>query len=104
LLLPSPAGRGVGGEGENLATKRVSREVNTTGQCLAPTICRILFSNWYDKSMANELNPSVLRLGPDPRLLQKVGDLIWRGSNASHISAKSTENDRYFFSSQSLMF
>ncbi|EKE97372.1 hypothetical protein FDUTEX481_05080 [Tolypothrix sp. PCC 7601] len=25
LLLPSPTGRGVGGEGENLATKRVSR-------------------------------------------------------------------------------
>ncbi|EKF01266.1 hypothetical protein FDUTEX481_07453 [Tolypothrix sp. PCC 7601] len=25
LLLPSPGGRGVGGEGENLATKRVSR-------------------------------------------------------------------------------
>ncbi|WP_190747288.1 hypothetical protein [Tolypothrix sp. FACHB-123] len=36
LLLPSPGGRGVGGEGKNLSTKGVSRQVDTNAQCPMP--------------------------------------------------------------------
>ncbi|EKF03901.1 uroporphyrinogen-III synthase, partial [Tolypothrix sp. PCC 7601] len=48
---PSPRGRGAGGEGETLHKSGFHVNLTPLGQCLAPTICRLLLSNWYKISL-----------------------------------------------------
>ncbi|EKE97722.1 catalase HPII, partial [Tolypothrix sp. PCC 7601] len=65
-----PQEKGLGDEGArylyNAHPISLLAEVDTCGQCLAPTICRILFSNWHYLSKS---------CSSDTRLFEKVGYL-----------------------------